>query len=269
MQLLVAGGDRVDAGKTTFSTGLIEYIDATGYKPRAGNNYWHDHDDVRRAVDASRLYGNDAHRLVRASSIAGPPERINPVHRLWQPVPGTGTGLLNQTDRAFLVDRVGEEFVVNGTRSLPDPVRKGLPLSDATTVTSLSKLNDVMQQRHLPALQALAGELADANRTVVESYGDIARPLQSFEPDAVAVVEPGRARIYDGGRYTRACTVVSGGPGVGQLEERVGSVVDMIDERATVALPALDGQAQSDPATIAGAYEPAYDALLSTAPDDN
>jgi len=267
MDLLVAGGDRVDAGKTTFSTGLVDHVDAVGYKPRAGNNYWHDHDDVRQAVGAGRLYGKDARRLVEASAIDGPPERINPVHRLWQPAPATGSGLLNQADRSFLVDRVGDDFVVNGTCSLPDTIRERLPLDAATTVTSLAELNDVMGQRHLPALQTLAEEIERADRTVVESYGDIARPLQSFEPDAVAVVEPARARIYDGDRYTRACAVTSGGPDVGQLEERVGSVIDMIDARATVTLPALDGQAQSDPAAVADAYEPAYDALLATALD--
>ncbi|MFB6186494.1 MAG: ATPase, partial [Halobacteriaceae archaeon] len=41
MNILVVGGDRVDAGKTTFAIGLIEYLDATGFKPRAGNDYWH------------------------------------------------------------------------------------------------------------------------------------------------------------------------------------------------------------------------------------
>ncbi len=40
MKLLVAGGDRVDAGKTTFSTGLLARTDAVGFKPRAGNDYW-------------------------------------------------------------------------------------------------------------------------------------------------------------------------------------------------------------------------------------
>ncbi|MEF8791499.1 MAG: ATPase, partial [Haloarculaceae archaeon] len=63
MRLLVAGADRVDAGKTTFSTGLVHETGATGYKPRAGNDYWFDHDDYRRAVDAGRLYGKDARRL--------------------------------------------------------------------------------------------------------------------------------------------------------------------------------------------------------------
>lgn len=35
---------------------------------------------------------------------------------------------------------------------------------------------------------------------VVESYGDVARPLADLEPDAVAVVGPTLARLYDGER---------------------------------------------------------------------
>jgi len=60
--ILVAGGARVDAGKTTFSTGLVADLaaragDAVGVKPRAGNDYWYDHDDYRIASDSGRLYG--------------------------------------------------------------------------------------------------------------------------------------------------------------------------------------------------------------------
>jgi len=132
--ILVAGGARVDAGKTTFSTGLVADLaaragDAVGVKPRAGNDYWYDHDDYRIASDSGRLYGKDARRLAAAStrSLASvgersrpeaiTPESINPVHRLWRPTPDR-TGMLGDTDRTFLCDRVttegGSRFVVNG-----------------------------------------------------------------------------------------------------------------------------------------------------------
>lgn len=267
MDLLVAGADRVDAGKTTFSVGLLERTGAVGYKPRAGNDYWHDHDDYELATADGRLYGKDAKRLVAASALEAEPEAVNPVHRLWQPSPGSATGILGSEDRSFLVDRVGDQFVVNGTVSLPDSLRDRLPLENAHAVTTLDEFNDVMAHLHVPALESLAREIDSTQRTVVESYGDVARPLGELDPDAVAVVEPSRARIYDGDRYAKACEVATGGPGTGQLEERVGSVIGIVDPLATVQLPALASEAHRDPAAVAEAYEPAYDALIGTALD--
>jgi predicted P-loop ATPase/GTPase len=269
MQLLVAGADRVDAGKTTFSTGLAHETGATGYKPRAGNDYWFDHDDVRRAVDAGRLYGKDARRLAAASPGDPDPEAINPVHRLWAPVPGPSQGLLGQEGREVLVDRVGdrgdERWVVNATADLPESVREALPLPDAIEVSSVAEFNDAMRELHVPATSALAERIAAADRAVVESYADVARPLEGFEPDAVAVVEPRRARVYAGERYANACEVASGSAREGRLEETVNDVLDLIEPRARVELPALTGEQRSDPAAVADEYAPAYEALLAVA----
>ena len=272
MKLLVAGGDRVDAGKTTFSVGLLSHTSARGFKPRAGNNYWFDHDDYKAATKQGRLYGKDARRLAAASPDSPRPEEINAVHRLWHPSPGPATGILGQSARQFVVDRVGNadgvgEFVVNGTVDVPASSEERLPLSAAPRVTSLPDFNDLMAAMHAGALSALAGDIASADRAVVESYGDIARPLEGFEPDAVAVVEPGRARFYDGRRYAKACEIATGGPGDGQLEERVTNVVDLIDSAGAVRLPALDSDQRADPAAVADAYEHAYEALLATAFD--
>jgi len=265
MRLLVAGGARVDAGKTTFSVGLLDRIGGIGFKPRAGNDFWFDHDDVRRAADEGRLYGKDAKRLAAASAADVTPEDINPVHRLWRPSPGGGSGILGREDRTFLVDRVGDGFVVNDTVALPDAVRDSLPLADAPRVADLGAFNELMADRHLPAQRALGEDIDAVDRAVVESYADVARPLESVEPDAVAVVEPGRARIYDGERYENGCAVATGGPDAGQLEERVSGVTDLVDPETRVDLPALPGDRQSDPAAVADAYEAAYDALLATA----
>jgi len=254
MTLLVAGSERVDAGKTTFSVGLLERIGAVGFKPRAGNDYWYDHDDWARASGGGRLYGKDAKRLVGASPLVADPEDVNPIHRLWHPSPGGGSGILGSEDREFLVDRVGDQFVVNGTVSLPDQVRERLPLADAHTVSSLDQFNEVMARLHVPALESLAVEIEDAQRAVVESYGDVARPLADLAADAVAVVEPTRAKMYDGDRYAKACEVATGGPGTGQLEERVGSVVDLVESSATVQLPALGADDRRDPGAVADAY---------------
>jgi predicted P-loop ATPase/GTPase len=273
MKLLVAGGDRVDAGKTTFSTGLCAETGATGYKPRAGNDYWFDHDDVRHAVADGRLYGKDARRLAAAAPGDRRPEAINPVHRLWAPVPGAGTGLLGQDGRAFLVDRVGDppaggaQLVVNDTADLPPGVVESLSLGNARRVDSLEAANAAMADLHVPTMAALAEEVAAAERAVVESYADIARPLEGFVPDAVAVVEPRRARIYGGERYANACEVASGSAHEGRLEERVEHVVGLLEPRAQVGLPALTGAEREDPGAVADAYTPAYEALLATAFD--
>ncbi|MFB6206654.1 MAG: ATPase [Haloglomus sp.] len=272
MQLLVAGGARVDAGKTTFSVGLLAETGATGYKPRAGNDYWFDHDDYRRAVEDGRLYGKDAKRLAAASPGDRRPEAINPVHRLWTPAPGAGKGLLGQDDRTFLVDRVGgaapdddPAFVVNATADRPGELADRLPLEGAHRVESIEEANAAMAELHRPAMAEVGTAVAEADRAVVESYADIARPLEDFEPDAVAVVEPRRVRVYDGERYASACEVASGSAHEGRLEERVDNVVELLSSTARVDLPALTSAERNDPDAVADAYSPAYEALLATA----
>ena len=268
MKLLVVGSAEVDAGKTTFTTGLIERTGIRGYKPRAGNGYWYDQDDYRRAVDEGRLYGKDAKKIAAANGESTPPEAINPVHRLWLPTPGRGKGILGRDGRRFLFDRVtleSDTYVVNGRTEIPPAATRAFPLDRARAVDSLSELNDLMAERHAPALAALGDRIAARDGAIVESYADIARPLSAFEPDAVAVVEPRRCRIYDGGRYAKACEVASGSAHEGRLEERVAHVVDLLDARASVALPALSSEERDDLATVADAYGGAYDELLEAA----
>lgn len=267
MKLLVSGADRVDAGKTTFTVGLLDRLDAVGFKPRAGNDHWFHHDDYQHAVSEGRLFGKDARRLAAASPGDRDPEDINPIHRLWRPSPGSGAGMLGQTDREFVVDRVGETFVVNETVEIPPEAREHLPLADAVRVSSLPELNEVMANLHVVALDGIASRIADTEVTVVESYGDVARPLQDYDPDAVAVVEPARVRIFDGERYWKGCEVASGGPEEGQLEERVRNVVELIEEVDRQPLPALGSKQRKDPAAVADAYGRAYDSLLAAATD--
>lgn len=265
MTLLVVGADRVDAGKTTFSTGLVERTDAVGFKPRAGNDYWFHHDDYLDALSQGLLYGKDARRLADASPGSLGPTDINPVHRLWQPRDDSGSGLLGQDDREFVIDRAGDQFVINGTTSIPDSARERLPLSGAIVVNVIEEFNRVMERHHVQALDALAETIQRTDRAVVESYSDVARPLRGIEPTAVAVVEPARVRIFDGPRYIKACAVASGSEGSfhGQLEERVASVIDLADPVATVDLPALPKSDRQDPASVADAYGDAYDELLA------
>jgi predicted P-loop ATPase/GTPase len=122
-----------------------------------------------------------------------------------------------------------------------------------------------MERYHLPAVDAVGEDIAAVDRAVVESYGDVARPLQDLGPDAVAVVEPTRVRVVDGDRYRKGCAVAAGGPREGQLEEHVGDVMDLVDPVTTVDLPALSGEERSDPETVARAYGAAYDELLAAA----
>jgi len=270
MRLLVVGADRVDAGKTTFTTGLVHELGAVGFKPRAGNDYWFHHDDYRHAVEQGRLYGTDARRLAAASDGDFEPEALNPVHRLWTPT-SDATGILGQEGRQFVADRVRDpsdgtdRYVVNGTVDVPESAREHLPLADAPVVDRLPAFNDLMARWHAPTLSAFADRVRGADRAVVESYGDVANPLEDVPVDAVAVVEPTRVRVYDGERYQRACEAAGGSARGGQLEEPVGQVVALLDPVATTELPALGSEERADPATVARAYDHSYDALLAVA----
>jgi predicted P-loop ATPase/GTPase len=101
--------------------------------------------------------------------------------------------------------------------------------------------------------------------------GTLSLPTTSLapttDPDAVAVVDPGRVRVYDGERYGKGCAVASGAPDAqsGRLEERVGDVTDMIDPVETRPLPPLPKEEQTDSAAVADAYGEAYDAVLDAA----
>ncbi|MFB6126867.1 MAG: ATPase [Halolamina sp.] len=276
MRLLVAGEDRVDAGKTTFSVGLLSRLRATGrnavgLKPRAGNDYWFDHDDAVAGLPDGRLYGKDAARLAAAAVGDDAPESWNPLHRLWRPTPGR-TGLLGEADRTFIIDRLrtadGDSFVVNEAALeadlVPAPVREALPLADAEGVATVETFNELMADHYLPAFDALGDRLRRVKTAVVESYADIAVPLSGVSYDAVATVAPGRMRVYDGDRYEKATRVASGSPTAGRLEERVGDVTGMLDPVAEVSLPPLTDAARAEPAEVAAAYRPAYEALLAT-----
>jgi len=273
MKLLVAGDARVDAGKTTFAAGLLASLSgAVGFKPRAGNDYWFDHDDVRAALSEGRLYGKDIATLTTASGSDYREETLNPVHRLWRPTPDR-TGLLGETDRTFLVDRVmtanGPLFVVNGTAEkaglLDDRLFEALPLEAVPRVRSVDGFNELMAEQYLPAFERVTNRITETDPAVVESYSDIARPVDGVSFDAVAVVGPTRVRLYGGERYTKACEIASGSLQEGRLEERVERVVELIEPLSTHEIHPLAGSERTDPTRIAAAYEPVYTALVAAA----
>lgn len=267
MKLLVAGSKRVDAGKTTVAAGLVAATGAVGFKPRAGNDLWFDHDDCRRALSEGRLYGKDATRLAAAGPEPTDPEDINPIHRLWRPTPGPGAGLLGKTGRAFLLDRVGDRYVVNGTLDLPAVVSESLDLDDPLVVESTEALNDVTEAHYLPVQREILQAIRSSDRAVVESYADVANPIQWYEPDAVAVVEPRRVRLYEGNRYAKACEVAPRGPHDGTLEQRVGRVVDILEAEATHAIEPLPDDVRTDATSVADAYEPLFSSIVDLAAD--
>ena len=251
----------MDAGKTTFAVGLVDELDGIGIKPRAGNDYWYDYDTVSAAATAGTLVGKDAKRLARASAGDLQPAAINPLHRLWRPIPhGTG-GIFGRERTEFLVDRDADEYVVNAGVDIPRELRRGFDLEGATRVDSLAEMNEVMRDRHRPALEGVRPLLETDRPVVIESYADVARPLQDVEIDAVAVVGAGRLAVYDGERYCRAAEVASGSADMGRLEERVDDVVDLIRPVATTRLPPLTSDRRSDPSAVAAAYADAFDAL--------
>jgi predicted P-loop ATPase/GTPase len=266
MSILVVSDTRIDAGKTTFSTGLLAHTGAVGFKPRAGNDHWHHHDQVRSTTLDGRLHGKDARRLAAASPDSRTPEAINAIHRLWRPTPGR-TGLLGQDDRDFVLDRVGDRYVRNATVELPSLVRENLPVEDAIPVETTEALNEAIQRAYLPVLESLAESIGTADRAVVESYANVARPIDGLDPEAVAVLDPGQVRIVDGERFYQGCSLATGTAGTfeGSLEERVPSVMDLIDPVETVELPALPEQVRSDPEEVADAYGDAYARLLDVA----
>ena len=133
MKVLVTGVQRVDAGKTTFAAGLVRHLHAEGFKPRAGNDYWFDYDDYLNAVERGRLFGKDAKRLVEASGADEPPESINPIHRLWRPAPA-GDTFLGPADRTFVLDRAGEQYVLNANAEVPETARENVTLTCAFMV---------------------------------------------------------------------------------------------------------------------------------------
>ena len=269
MHVLIAGGDRVDAGKTTFAAGFVRWlpVDARVFKPRAGNDYWFDHDDVRRALATGQLHGKDVQRLIAAERAETPPAARNPVHRLWRPTPGA-TGLLGEPGRTALVDRVGAGddrlFVVNGTVELPEPVASALPLGSARRVDSLSAFNEAMETVHAPALGALDERIRSATHAVVEAYGDVATATGHSPYDAVAVVQPSRVRLYDGDRWAvarRAATDTAGG----RREIRTSQITGMLEPVSRHELQPAPASVRDDPDALADRYGDSYDRLWQLA----
>ena len=128
MRILVVGTRQVDAGKTTFTRGLMVAMGMPAFKPRAANDRWYSYDTYHRAIDDGRLYGRDAMRVAAGREGDVAPEDVNPIHRLWRPVNDPDGGIHGRPNRRFLVDRGGVTTRSHQyrTRGFP-PDRPGLP----------------------------------------------------------------------------------------------------------------------------------------------
>lgn len=266
MRLLVVGARQVDAGKTTFTRGLAAVTGVRVGKPRGANDLWHHHDAYRRAIDAGRLYGKDARSLADELDIDVAPEAINPIHRLWGPVADPAGGMHGRAHRQFLVDRVGDTFVVNGNADLPRELTAALPLEDAPRVDSIGAINQLIEDRYLPTLERWERRQARHEGLIIESYSDIAMPVQTVTFDHVAVVEPGRVRVFRGDRYASACEAVSPAPREGTMEPTVGNVIADLTPVGEAELPPLPAPDRERSARIARAYREAYELLLNERP---
>lgn len=139
------------------------------------------------------------------------------------------------------------------------------PLDKAITVESVPALNDAIEQYHLSTQATLRESIEAADRAVVESYSNVARPISALDVDVVAVVEPTRVRLYDGTRFDRACDVAPGGHATGPLEDTVSSVTTLLDATDDVSLSPLPAAVRDDPAAIVEAYHDLYERLLALA----
>ncbi len=259
MRILVVGVRQLDAGKTTFTRGLVSATGLRAYKPRAGNDRWYDHDAYRKTLDEGLLVGKDTRLLARAQPDASSLKYINPIHRLWGPSFEPAGGMHDRPYREFLVDRAGETHVVNATVELPAELRRALPLEGAVEVTSIREMNEVVEEHYIPLLERWEAQVATENGLVVESYGDIAAPVQTLSFDIVAAVEPGRVRYFDGNRYEEACKNIPRRAREGTMEPIVEDVIAGLSSLETVDLPPLTGAARKSPADIARAYREAYE----------
>lgn len=262
MTLLVVGKKQVNSGKTTFTLGLVERISGVGFKPRASNSYWYHYDQFLRSVQKGSLYGKDASFLSKVSSDISNPEEINNLHRLWRPSPQKNSGILGRQGSEFVLDRLGDKYIVNNNIKLPDLLKDNLSLEDCIYIESFDDFNELMENEYIDEMENFREKVKCFEDSIVESYKDIALPLQGIGFSRVAVVEPMQVEIYEGSKYIKACKICMGSNREGILEPVVEDVVDYLSPLATVRLPILTSEEKQDPKKIKSKYNGIYDRLL-------
>jgi predicted P-loop ATPase/GTPase len=253
---LIVGLKEKDAGKTSFALALLAYlreegINASGFKPRAGNSVWYDYDVLHEALTQGRLYGKDAKLLSSASayssvSTAQIEEFINPIHRLW-----AEPSRINPISQIpyFILDRV-TLWYKDGVKNL---VVENEALSadynnadfrnirdNASTiyqVRDLKTLNTITEKYYSHAVElAYKRMLVQHEYVVIESYSDIALPWNGLNDlDIIIGVKPGQMRIYEPKKYLAAVQLVA--TTYSQEEISTARIVELIKPSKVVNVP--------------------------------
>ncbi len=274
MQVLVVGLRDVDSGKTTLAQALLRSLRGAGrgvrpFKPWSASDLWVHHDLVARDLERGRLGSRDAERLQAAAGTALPAPVVNPVHRLWTPLPAREHP---RQRSAPAVDRVARldgrvEAVVHPGVELPEEVEAWLAGVDGVHRVGGSRDLTVLQgEHHVPAVREAWAEVREGDGwVVVESYSDVATPPGlDLVPEVVLAAEPGRVHRFHGPRFVRALEVAVGSGGVGS-EAAAWRVLDLVDPVASVEVPRLAGDARGSVDAVAEAYGPALAELVPEA----
>lgn len=253
---LIVGLKEKDAGKTSFALALLAYlreegINASGFKPRAGNSVWYDYDVVHEALTQGRLYGKDAKRLSSASAYSSVSttqieEFINPIHRLW-----AEPSRINPSSQIpyFILDRVTlwykdgvknlvvENEAMSADYSNADFSKIRANASTIYQVRNLKTLNTITERYYRHAVElAYKRMLAQHEYVVIESYSDIALPWNGLNDlDIVIGVKPGQMQVYEPKKYLAAVQLVT--PTYSQEEIRTARIVDLIKPLKVVNVP--------------------------------
>ena len=253
---LIVGLKEKDAGKTSFALALLAYlreegINASGFKPRAGNSVWYDYDVVHEALTQGRLYGKDAKLLSSASAYSSVSttqieEFINPIHRLWAE-PSRINPISQIPD--FILDRVtlwykdGVKNLVVENEALSADYNNAdfrnirANASTIYQVRDLKTLNTITEKYYSYAVElAYKRMLAQHEYVVIESYSDIALPWNGLNDlDIVIGVKPGQMLVYEPKKYLAAVQLVT--PTYSQEEIRTARIVDLIKPLKVVNVP--------------------------------
>ncbi|WP_309492349.1 hypothetical protein [Candidatus Hecatella orcuttiae] len=249
-RILVVGLKEVDAGKTTLTLALLDYLrgkglDVCGFKPRAGNNLWYDFDVLEEALSRGTLYGKDAKLLHQASHTSLPVEVVNPVHRIWgEPTLQRSLSLLPPfiLDRITLCGEKTETILVENISAASDSRLEELWKGLRSRASKVYRVRDGEGQDSLMEYYNLASDLAykrvgEAHEVVViESYGNIALPWPGLRKlDLVLAVEPSRLLAYDPDKYLTAVQLSRKLQG----EISTGEVVRLIKPQREMWIPPL------------------------------
>ena len=253
---LIVGLKEKDAGKTSFALALLAYlreegINASGFKPRAGNSVWYDYDVVHEALTQGRLYGKDAKRLSSASAYSSVSttqieEFINPIHRLWAE-PSCINPISQIPD--FILDRVtlwykdGVKNLVVENEALSADYNNAdfrnirANASTIYPVRDLKTLNTITERYYSLAVElAYKRMLAQHEYVVIESYSDIALPWNGLNDlDIVIGVKPGQMLVYEPKKYLAAVQLVT--TTYSQEEIRTARIVELIKPLKVVNVP--------------------------------